>query len=445
MEFTRKEQFDVYVDLILAVRQEGTTKAAEEAERRKTAQAPKNKKKSAGKAAALEWARKSLEAERAKDRSVFKPKTMTEEDVAAAAVYRAKGEEAHRNQDRKGELDAVIKWIATGDPEAIEVSNQWVEENMEAMKLQALDPTDYWEAVGARRHPESGESLRVDSFGPSPTQPMCYTDDKPPCGPGYPMRTLQVFSVRVGAITGGLDWPLDVYSIVAAGDSFDQNRNIIFNRSRDNCQTIDRKNPCVRLTGPTRAVVVVDPASFEVNLRVKGRTESEDRELSNLVFYYHDSGSSESYAIKRVSTSKLSTVALMLGDIVNSVEATISVRVGGEWPEGFQGLIFANTANIDAKKIELLAFGDKLPLAADGIIQLSRNVVSVEANGELIVSVMASSLEDQTVERDSEAFRAKKASRSMRMLEVHRCKFEVTVAWSLVQNLPHFHKLTNDV
>ena len=39
MEFTRKEQFDVYVDLILAVRQEGTTKAAEEAERRKIAQA----------------------------------------------------------------------------------------------------------------------------------------------------------------------------------------------------------------------------------------------------------------------------------------------------------------------------------------------------------------------------------------------------------------------
>ncbi|KAF6987629.1 hypothetical protein CFC21_005251 [Triticum aestivum] len=433
MEFTRKEQFDAYVDLILAARQKGTVKAAEEAERRKTAIAPKNKKKSARKAAALEWARKSLDAERAKDGSSFKPKTVTEEDVAAAAVYRAKGEEAHRNQDRKGELDAVIKWIGTGDPEAIRISNQWVDENMAAMKLQALDPTEYWEAVDARRHRESGESLWVDSCGSSPTQPMCHTDDKPPRGRGtaFPMRTLQVFSVRVGAITGGLDWPLDVYGVVAARDSFDQNHNIIFNRTRDNCQTIDKKNPCLRLTGPTRAVVVVDPASFEVNLRVKGRTESEDRELSNLVFYYHDSGSSESYAIKRVSTSKLSTVTLMLGDIVNSVEATISVRVvGGEWPEGFQGLISVNTASIDAKKVELLAFGDKLPLAADGMIQLSRHVVSVEANGELIVSVMATSLEDQTVERDSEAFRAKKASRSMRMLEVHRCKFEVTVACS---------------
>ena len=132
------------------------------------------------------------------------------------------------------------------------------------------------------------------------------------------------------------------------------------------------QNPCLRLTGPTRAVVVVDPVYFEVNLRVKGKTESEDRDLSYLAVYYRDSGSSESYAFKSVSTSKLSTVALMLGDIVNSVEATISVRVvGGEWPGGFQGLISANTASIDAKKIELLAFGDKLPLAADGMIQLS--------------------------------------------------------------------------
>lgn len=308
---------------------------------------------------------------------------------------------------------------------------------MEAMKLEPLDPTEYWEAVDAK-------SQEASPIGPSPIQPMCYAGDKPPRG--GTMRTLQVFSVRVGAIKGGLDWPLDVYGIVAARDSLDRGRNIIFNRTRDNCQTIDKKNPCLRLTGPTRAVVVVDPACFEVNLRVKGRTESEDRELSCLVFNYHDSGSSESYAIKRVSTSKLCTVALMLGDIVNSVEATISVRVvGGEWPEGFQGLISANTTSIDSKKIELLAFGDKLPLAADGMIQLSRHVVSVEANGELRVCDMASSLEDQTVERDSEAFRAKKASRSMRMLEVNRCKFEVTVAWSLIPNLPHFHKLAKDV
>ena len=70
---------------------------------------------------------------------------------------------------------------------------------------------------------------------------MRYTDEKPPRGTAYPVRTLQVFSVRVAAIKGGLDWPLDVYGIVAARDSLDHNRNIIFHRTRDNCQTIDKK------------------------------------------------------------------------------------------------------------------------------------------------------------------------------------------------------------
>ena len=68
---------------------------------------------------------------------------------------------------------------------------------------------------------------------------MYYTDEKAPPATVYPMRTLQVFSVRVAEIKEGLHWPLDVYGIVAARDSLDHNRNIIFNRTRDNCQTID--------------------------------------------------------------------------------------------------------------------------------------------------------------------------------------------------------------
>ena len=67
---------------------------------------------------------------------------------------------------------------------------------------------------------------------------MRYTDEKPPQDV-YPVRTLQVFSVKVAAIAEELGWPLDVFGIVAARDSLDHNRNIIFGRQRDNCQTID--------------------------------------------------------------------------------------------------------------------------------------------------------------------------------------------------------------
>ncbi|EMS64509.1 hypothetical protein TRIUR3_28258 [Triticum urartu] len=330
----------------------------------------------------------------------YKTKTMTEEDVAAAAM----------------------------------ISDQWMAENVEAMKLEPKDPTD-WLAEQAKDYREFWDLLWAGSFGKwediTLIQPMLYTDEKPPQDV-YPIRTLQVFSVKVAAITEELGWPLHVFGIVAARDSLDHNRNIIFGRQRDNCQTIDSENRYLTLTGPTRAVVVVDPVFFEVDLRVKGRTESEDRALSYLVVNCRESGCRESYMFKRVETSKLSTVELTLGDMAESVEATISVRVvDGEWPEGFGGLISARTASISDIEIKLLAF-DKLPVAADGTIQLSRRVLSVEADGMLRVSVMANGLEDQTVEGDSKAFKAREASRSTRMLQVRSCKLEVTIAWSLV-------------
>lgn len=50
--------------------------------------------------------------------------------------------------------------------------------------------------------------------------------------------TMEVFSVKVAEISGGLLWPLDIYGVVALRDSTDQNRNVIFNRERHSCQTL---------------------------------------------------------------------------------------------------------------------------------------------------------------------------------------------------------------
>ncbi|WVZ86016.1 hypothetical protein U9M48_032863 [Paspalum notatum var. saurae] len=64
-----------------------------------------------------------------------------------------------------------------------------------------------------------------------------YTDNPPPHGLSL-FGSLQVIYVKVGAISGGLRWPLEVFVMVALRDSLDHKRNIIFERKRDNCQIL---------------------------------------------------------------------------------------------------------------------------------------------------------------------------------------------------------------
>ncbi|RLM86445.1 hypothetical protein C2845_PM04G32530 [Panicum miliaceum] len=66
--------------------------------------------------------------------------------------------------------------------------------------------------------------------------------------------------------------------MVAIRDTVDHNRNIVFCRARDNCQTLSKEHPYLVLTGPTRAVLLElsVPMIIEVDLTLKGTTDSED-------------------------------------------------------------------------------------------------------------------------------------------------------------------------
>ena len=69
---------------------------------------------------------------------------------------------------------------------------------------------------------------------------MRFTDE--PASPRTnPCQTVQVFSAKVTGLEGGLQWPLDVFGFVAIRDSIDHRRNIIFDRTRNNCQTLTKK------------------------------------------------------------------------------------------------------------------------------------------------------------------------------------------------------------
>lgn len=76
----------------------------------------------------------------------------------------------------------------------------------------------------------------------APIPAMRYTDKPAPANSAWEDDTLQIFSIEVtGTEQQKLRWPLDVFGMVAARDSLDHNRNIIFSRERDNCQTINEE------------------------------------------------------------------------------------------------------------------------------------------------------------------------------------------------------------
>lgn len=147
------------------------------------------------------------------------------------------------------------------------------------------------------------------------------------------LEALQIASVKVASIKDSLFWPLQVFGTIAVRDVLDHKRNIIFQRPRNNCQTIKEDDQYLALTGPIRAVVaaVDDPIYIEVSLKVKGTRKSEDKDLSELVITYTTACSPSC-----VYPSRLSTLEFEFDYMDCAVEATILIKVtGGSWPHGF--------------------------------------------------------------------------------------------------------------
>ncbi|GJM96581.1 hypothetical protein PR202_ga13435 [Eleusine coracana subsp. coracana] len=171
--------------------------------------------------------------------------------------------------------------------------------------------------------------------------PIPFTDiTAPACA--YPCRHLQLYSVEVEALRRGglLTWPVDVYGMVAIRDAADRSLNLVFYRSREDCQTMDGTDRCLELVGPTRAVVVSEslpyPVTVEVELKVRGAVESEDTCLSfvaaPLVDLDHQNPPLSSERRRRSYTSKCSTLTFSFESIASSVEATVFIRVvEGSW------------------------------------------------------------------------------------------------------------------
>jgi hypothetical protein len=148
--------------------------------------------------------------------------------------------------------------------------------------------------------------------------------------------------------------------------------------------------PFLQLTGPSRAVVLIDPVRFEVQLKSKGRTESEDKVICFDIL--NSQHAYVGYCRPRIFTSHLrcnqSKLEFAFAVLARSVEATIRVEiVDGAWPEHLGGHVTTRTASIHHEGIVLAdSGGGRMPVSGSGVIELSRRV---ELSGELEVDVVA--------------------------------------------------------
>lgn len=277
-------------------------------------------------------------------------------------------------------------------------------------------------------------SRRVGSFEDETTLgPMRYTHGPIPSD-AHPDCSLQFFYIKVKDLKAGLNWPLHVYGCVATRDSVDHKRNFLFKRTRDNFQTLTQKDPFLLLTGPSRAVVLDNPVTFEVQLKLKGNTESEDEVLALKSFNFHENfylrGGTRTSTLHR--RSKLEFAFALLEE---SVEATVSVQVvDGSLPDHFSGKVVCHTRSMEDHKMILLDSRDgKMPVNSDGTIELSRRVVAVDCpSGKLVVSLLGS--QTGRVAQGNAVFRVKASGTSEEIIKVGLFKARVTVAWSMLPN-----------
>ncbi|KQJ83271.1 uncharacterized protein LOC100832293 [Brachypodium distachyon] len=290
--------------------------------------------------------------------------------------------------------------------------------------------------------------LRIGFEDLTTLSPMHFTYRQPGLIPrGYTSicaSTLQIYSLEITELKGNLKWPLYVYGVVAARDTVDHKRNLLFCRSRANCQEVTENAKFLHLIGPSRAILALDYVHFEFELKMKDGKS--DRDLITRAYRYHG----------RHHTCNISNwncaLELSLDRLLETVQATIlSVRVGeGEsWPFEYGVRVACYSQSLEvvevdsegvvgevtgpkSGQVDLLHCCDKpVPLGPDGYLHLSRQVVSVEQQDCLKVVIEAySSPKLDIAARGHIYFPQEYCNISHGTCLLGQLKVEISVAWS---------------
>ena len=246
-------------------------------------------------------------------------------------------------------------------------------------------------------------------------------------------RTLQIYSFKLVGLTEQLKWPLSVYGVVAARDTVDRNRNLLFSRSRIRGQLLSGHDSYLRLTGPSRAILVGDYVDFEVELKVRdGDDEHNDTQLMCVSERYKEADGDGEQPL--LFDSPFCTAELRFESVPMTVQLTVlSVRVvGGEFPFSSGGQVACIVSG--RERVVLFDSTEKITredqVVLDGYVPLSRNAISVEFEKGVTVEVTA--YVDSGSISDLVHFPSKWCNISQDSCFICGSEVKITVAWSRV-------------
>ncbi|PUZ55129.1 hypothetical protein GQ55_5G186900 [Panicum hallii var. hallii] len=191
-------------------------------------------------------------------------------------------------------------------------------------------------------------------------------------------------------ISSDVGYPIDVYGTVIIRDSLDMKCNYIFRHDRDNCQHISSHGESLILTGPSRGVVFLGNAFFEIDLKIREGRECDDKQFNKALIDVV--GSRISSVVQRETVdSWRSEVELIFAYVEKALEGTIEIKILSG-PESFCGKITARTTDVSSHM--LLYDSDvhgAITVGDDRVIQLLRRVVSVSEDKMLEFNIWTTS------------------------------------------------------
>ncbi|RLN25322.1 hypothetical protein C2845_PM07G20530 [Panicum miliaceum] len=194
----------------------------------------------------------------------------------------------------------------------------------------------------------------------------------------------------VKIISSDVGYPISVYGTVIIGDSLDMKCNYIFRRDRDNCQHINSQGELLILTGPSRGVVFLGNAFFEIDLKIREGRECDDKQFNKALIDVV--GSRIKSVVQRETVdSWRSEVELIFAYVKKALEGTIEIQILSG-PVSFCGKITVCTTDVSSHM--LLYDSDvhgAIVVGDDRVIQLLRRVVLVSADKMLEFNIWATS------------------------------------------------------